>query len=89
MLDFVESRYEEYLNSESRVDRTKKSQIDPRVHVCLYFIAPSGHGLKPIDIELMKKLSDKVNLIPVIGKADTMTPEECTAFKKQVRCFNF
>lgn len=33
---------------------------DTRVHCCLYFIAPSGHGLKPIDIEFMRRLHDKV-----------------------------
>jgi septin 7 len=32
----------------------------------------------------MKKLHDKVNIIPVLAKADTMTPEECAHFKKQV-----
>jgi hypothetical protein len=25
--------------------------VDSRVHACLYFIAPSGHGLKSLDIE--------------------------------------
>lgn len=55
-----------------------------QVHTCLYFIAPSGHGLKPLDIEFMRRLHDKVNIIPVISKADTLTPEECQHFKKQV-----
>lgn len=86
VVDFVESKYEEYLTAESRVHRT--AIPDTRVHVCLYFIAPSGHGLKPLDIEFMQRLCDKVNIIPVIAKADTLTPEEITAFKKQVRlCF--
>lgn len=40
--------------------------------------------MKALDIELMKKLHDKVNIIPVIAKADTLTPEECAHFKKQV-----
>lgn len=57
---------------------------DSRVHVCLYFIAPSGHGLKPLDIEFMQRLHDKVNIIPVIAKADTLTPEEIQQFKKQI-----
>ena len=43
-----------------------------------------GHGLKPLDIEFMKQLHDKVNIIPVLAKADTMTPEECSAFKQTV-----
>ncbi|KAK6624905.1 hypothetical protein RUM44_011769 [Polyplax serrata] len=82
VIEYLESRYEEFLNAESRVNR--KSVPDNRVHCCLYMIAPSGHGLKPLDVELMKRLHDKVNLIPLIAKADTMTPEECIHFKKQV-----
>lgn len=43
--------------------------------------------LKPLDIEFMKRLHDKVNVIPLIAKADTLTPEECQLFKKQVFVF--
>uniref|UniRef100_A0A669DPD5 Septin-type G domain-containing protein n=1 Tax=Oreochromis niloticus TaxID=8128 RepID=A0A669DPD5_ORENI len=35
-------------------------------------------------IEFMKILHDKVNVIPLIAKADTLTPEECHLFKKQI-----
>lgn len=80
--DYIENKYEEYLNAESRVHRT--TIPDGRVHCCLYFIAPSGHGLKPIDIEFMKRLHDRVNIIPLIAKADTMTPEECQLFKRTI-----
>lgn len=82
IINFIESRYEEYLNAETRVHRTHIQ--DNRVHCCLYFIAPSGHSLKPIDVEFMLHLHDKVNIIPVIAKADSMTPEECLQFKKNV-----
>ena len=41
---------------------------DGRIHVCLYFLAPSGHGLKPLDVELMRQLSDHLNVVPVIAK---------------------
>lgn len=40
--------------------------------------------LKPLDVEFMKRLHEKVNVIPLIAKADTLTPEECQRFKKQV-----
>ena len=80
--EYIENRYEEYLNAETRVHR--KYIPDNRVHCCLYFIFPSGHSLKPIDIEFMLNLHDKVNIIPIIAKADTLTPEECTQFKKNV-----
>ncbi|XP_058790132.1 septin-7 isoform X2 [Phymastichus coffea] len=82
VIEYIENKYEEFLNAESRVIR--RQIPDSRVHCCLYFIAPSGHGLKPLDIEFMQRLHDKVNIIPVLAKADTMTPDECAYFKKQV-----
>ena len=44
----------------------------------------SIHRLKPLDVEFMKRLHDKVNIIPMIAKADTLTPDECREFKKTV-----
>jgi hypothetical protein len=41
-------------------------------------------SLKPLDIEFMRRLHTKVNLIPVIAKADTLTDDEVTAFKRRV-----
>ncbi|XP_026028371.1 septin-7-like isoform X2 [Astatotilapia calliptera] len=82
VINYIDSKCEDFLNAESRVNR--RSMPDNRVHCCLYFIAPSGHGLKPLDIEFMKRLHDKVNVIPLIAKADTLTPEECHLFKKQI-----
>lgn len=40
--------------------------------------------LKPIDIEFMRQLHKKVNLIPIIAKADTLTEEEIVSFKQRV-----
>ena len=37
-----------------------------------------------MDIELMRRLSPRVNVIPVIGKADALTPSELRGFKKRV-----
>jgi len=82
VISHVESQYESFLDAETRVNRVQMP--DTRVHACLYFIAPSGHGLKPLDVEFMKRLHDKVNVIPVIAKADTMTPEEIAHFKRQI-----
>lgn len=33
----------------------------------------------------MRRLSPRVNVIPVIGKADSLTPNELRGFKKRVR----
>lgn len=50
-------------------------------------VSLSACRLKPLDIEFMKRLHEKVNVIPLIAKADTLTPEECQQFKKQVSSF--
>lgn len=54
------------------------------MHALIYFITPTGHALREIDIELMRRLSPRVNVIPVIGKADSLTPSELAAFKKRI-----
>ncbi len=40
--------------------------------------------LKPLDIEIMKRLGTRVNLIPVIAKADTLTQSDLAVFKQRV-----
>jgi septin 7 len=82
LVNYIDCRYEDYMNAEARVNRCVVP--DTRVHCCLYFISPNGHGLKALDIEVMKSLHNKVNIIPLIAKADTMTPEECRDFKKTI-----
>ena len=57
---------------------------DTRIHCCLYFINPTGHSLRPIDVIVMKKLSEVVNVVPVIAKSDSLTIEEREKFKIQV-----
>lgn len=51
----------------------------------MFFIQPSGHALKPIDIVVLKKLSDVVNVVPVIAKSDSLTLEERRAFKERIK----
>jgi len=41
-------------------------------------------SLKPLDIEIMKRLGTRVNLIPVIAKADTLTQSDLAVFKQRV-----
>ncbi|VDK18310.1 unnamed protein product [Anisakis simplex] len=83
VVDFVERKYLEYFSEETKIERCAIIP-DKRVHLCLYFIAPTGHGLKQLDIEFMKRLHERVNVIPVIAKADTMTADELIRFKAQI-----
>ncbi|BGP00836.1 Cell division control protein 3 [Rhodotorula toruloides] len=82
ILDNIEARFDAYLEQENRVNRQK--MVDNRVHACLYFIEPTGHSLKPVDIEFMRRLHTRVNLIPVIAKADTLTDDEVVQFKARI-----
>lgn len=82
IVDNIEQRFDAYLDAENKVNRM--NIVDNRIHACVFFIQPTGHSLKPLDIEVMKRLHTKVNLIPVIAKSDTLTDEEVTAFKARV-----
>ncbi|CAG8433218.1 530_t:CDS:10 [Ambispora gerdemannii] len=82
IVEFIDDQHESYMRQEQQPLR--KEKLDLRVHACLYFIRPTGHTLKPLDIEIMKRLGSRVNLIPVIAKADTLTPADLEKFKRQV-----
>jgi len=83
IIEFLDDQHESYMLQEQQPRRTDK--IDLRVHACLYFIRPTGHTLKPLDIEVMKRLSSRVNLIPVVAKADTLSPADLARFKQRIR----
>lgn len=65
------------------------SSLQPDMGLCKLSIIQSFnsniyHRLRELDIELMKRLSPRVNVIPVIGKADSLTPAELAESKKLV-----
>ncbi|XP_076138744.1 septin 4b isoform X5 [Alosa pseudoharengus] len=81
--DYIDQQFEQYFRDESGLNR--KNIQDNRVHCCLYFISPFGHGLRPLDVEFMKALHEKVNIVPVLAKADTLTPSEVKKKKIKIR----
>ncbi|XP_061673465.1 septin 5a isoform X3 [Syngnathoides biaculeatus] len=81
--DYIDQQFEQYFRDESGLNR--KNIQDNRVHCCLYFIPPFGHGLRPVDVEFMKALHEKVNIIPLIAKADCLTPTEIKKLKDRIR----
>jgi septin family protein len=82
IIDYVNAQYDNYFRDESGLNR--RNLEDHRVHCCLYFVNPSVHGLRPIDVRFMKELHELVNIIPVIAKADTLTPSEIKELKQKV-----
>jgi len=84
VLQYIDKNFEAYLQEEMMIKRLLGSYHDTRVHVCLYFIAPTGHSLKSLDLVCMKKLDKKVNIIPIIAKADTISKNELQTFKQRI-----
>lgn len=82
IVNYINNQYEAYLKDESGLNR--RNICDNRVHCCLYFINAAGHGLKPLDIAILKDLHDKVNIVPVIAKADTLTKKEVQQLKERI-----
>ncbi|CCK71075.1 septin CDC11 KNAG_0G00160 [Huiozyma naganishii CBS 8797] len=81
--DYVRHQYDEILLEESRVRRNPRFK-DGRVHCCLYLVQATGHGLKEIDVEFMRQLGPLVNVIPLVCKADSLTPEELKLNKRLI-----
>ncbi|XP_042298397.1 septin-4 isoform X2 [Sceloporus undulatus] len=81
--DYIDQQFEQYFRDESGLNR--KNIQDNRVHCCLYFISPFGHGLRPLDVEFMKALHQRVNIVPVLAKADTLMPSEVDRMKNKIR----
>uniref|UniRef100_A0A3Q2Q1T5 Septin 4a n=1 Tax=Fundulus heteroclitus TaxID=8078 RepID=A0A3Q2Q1T5_FUNHE len=81
--DYIDQQFEQYFRDESGLNR--KNIKDNRVHCLLYFISPFGHSLRPIDVECMKALHEKVNIIPLLAKADSLTHAEAYSKKSKIR----
>ncbi|XP_053936498.1 septin-12 isoform X3 [Cuculus canorus] len=84
IIKYINEQYERYLREEILITRKRKIP-DTRVHGCVYFIPPTGHWLRPLDLEFMQRLSKIVNVVPVIAKADTLTLEERAEFKQRIQ----
>ncbi|KAE8614582.1 hypothetical protein XENTR_v10008227 [Xenopus tropicalis] len=84
VVDYIDTQFENYLQEELKIRRSLFNYHDSRIHVCLYFITPTGHSLKSLDLVTMKKLDSKVNIIPIIAKADTISKSELHKFKIKI-----
>ncbi|XP_061485375.1 septin-10-like isoform X2 [Rhineura floridana] len=84
IVDYIDAQFEAYLQEELKIKRSLYNYDDTRIHVCLYFISPTGHSLKTLDLLTMKNLDRKVNIIPLIAKADTISKTELQQFKVNI-----
>ncbi|XP_074036094.1 septin-2 isoform X2 [Leptinotarsa decemlineata] len=81
-INYIDEQFRQYFTDESGLNR--RNIQDNRVHCCLYFVPPWGHSLRQMDLELMKRLHRKVNIVVVIAKADTLTTTEVAKLKKNI-----
>lgn len=79
IIKHIEEQFRQYLIQE---EQPVRNQIkDNRVHVCIYFIAPTNTPLNTLDIECMREIAQRVTLIPVIARSDTLNRDELNNFK--------
>ncbi|WWC67547.1 uncharacterized protein I206_101456 [Kwoniella pini CBS 10737] len=83
IVKYIKDQHSAYLRKELTAMRDRHIP-DTRIHCCLFFINPTGHTLKPIDIAVLRKLAEVVNVVPVIAKSDSLTLEERAIFKQRV-----
>uniref|UniRef100_A0A8C9DMT4 Septin n=1 Tax=Prolemur simus TaxID=1328070 RepID=A0A8C9DMT4_PROSS len=84
IIDYIDAQLEAYLQEELKIKRSFFEYHDSRVHVCLYFISPTGHSLKSLDLLTMKNIDSRVNIIPLIAKADTISKNDLQKFKSKI-----
>lgn len=63
IVDYIDTQFENYLQEELKIKRSLFNYHDTRIHICLYFISPTGHSLKSLDLVTMKKLDSKVRAV--------------------------
>ncbi|CAI4057048.1 septin SHS1 SKDI_04G0220 [Saccharomyces kudriavzevii IFO 1802] len=83
VMSYLEQQFDFVLAEETRIKRNPRFE-DTRVHVALYFIEPTGHGLREVDVELMKSISKYTNVLPIITRSDSFTKEELIQFRKNI-----
>ena len=44
IVDYIDDKFETYLQEELKVKRSLHAYHDGRIHACLYFLAPTGHS---------------------------------------------
>ncbi|XP_022275807.1 septin-12 isoform X2 [Canis lupus familiaris] len=84
ILGYINEQYERYLQEEILITRQRHIP-DTRVHCCVYFVPPTGHCLRPLDIEFLQRLCRAVNVVPVIARADSLTIEERETFRQRIQ----
>ncbi|KAI9023755.1 Septin-domain-containing protein [Phycomyces nitens] len=84
---YIDHQFELTLAEETKIRRDSKA-LDTHIHACIYFIDTKTSGLSDVDRYVIKLLGSRVNVVPVVGKADTLTQAQRenikSGFRKEV-----
>lgn len=83
LVRFIDSQYVDFYKQESAVDR--RNIQDNMVHCLFFFISAFEHGLTALDIDFLKAVHRKVNIVPIIAWAEVFTASEKSAVKQKIR----
>lgn len=83
LVDYIDTQFADYHKREYSYDR--RHIQDKMVHCLFFFISPIGHGLSKLDLEFLKGVHSRVNIIPIIARAETLTVQERASFKRRIK----
>lgn len=80
---YIDAQHFQHIFQEEQPKRN--SLKDNRIHCCLFFISPKIREISSHELNAMRELSTRVNLVPILGKCDTFSPAELETIKIRVR----
>ncbi|CAO3610206.1 unnamed protein product [Cunninghamella blakesleeana] len=89
-INYIDRQYERTFIEETKLKRDIKIS-DSHIHACIFFLDPTTctNGFTDIDLQILKHLSKRVHVIPIIGKADIIPMEQLNNLKRNFRRFLF
>ncbi|CAG5103204.1 Oidioi.mRNA.OKI2018_I69.chr1.g664.t1.cds [Oikopleura dioica] len=84
IVSYLDGRHRRQFDQEMDIDRDIEKNDDELVHCCLFFFSPNCRTVKELDLECLKAIHNKVNVIPIIAKADSLTLDERHELRKEI-----
>lgn len=83
LVNYIDNQFSDYHKRELGFDR--RNIQDNMVHCLFFFISPICHGITELDLEFLKAVHGRVNIVPIIGKAESLTLPERASLKRRIR----
>ena len=72
-----------FINPSGHTLKPVSSSSHP-LYICMLAILMFQHSCLQIDVVVLRKLAEVVNVVPIIAKSDSLTLEERALFKQRV-----